>query len=106
MTNTLITRAAYLSNPQEDPDIHDKYFGQFVVPSVKEYVRRTIGERILRSQDPKNFNDIPLRVWDSMHGVIVTICNAKVTEAQGYGMSLSDSVCIAKAAARRIVREA
>jgi hypothetical protein len=106
MTSKLITRAEYMENVGKDPDIHDKYYGQFVVPLVKEYVRRTLGECILRSQDPKNFSDIPLRVWDSMHGVIVKICNAKVTEAQGYGMSLSDSVCIAKAAARRIVREA
>lgn len=85
------------------------YYGQFATPAVQSLVRGRIGlKRIMASTD-ESFNDIPLREWDAMHGtlpdsVIRALCESNSsTYANGAKVySLSDTVCVVKAAARLI----
>jgi len=104
---TVITRKQYLTNKVS----HDQYYGQpaFCTPEVKSMVARAIGlKRILESTEP-HFNDIPLRQWDDLHPAVILLVGNSLREANGTGgiygtggISLSDTVCIAKAAARLI----
>ena len=95
---------------------HKEYYRQFVTHSVLHVVRNRIGaDKIKNSTDP-HMNDIPLKLWDqlahSIRGAIDTklfkACN-NVTYAEEsrdkFLWSLSDAVCIAKAAARIIKKE-
>jgi hypothetical protein len=98
---TIIPRKSYI-----DGDVsHGQYYGQpaFCTPEVKSLVARAIGlKRILASKDP-HFNDIPLERWDALHPAIVIMVGRAIREANGNGgIALSDTVCIAKAAARLI----
>jgi len=94
----MITRAQYL----KDEATHDEYYGQFATDDVVELVRSRIGEKHIRASTDLHFNDIPLARWDALHTAIIMRCGAAIRESQGYGASLSDCVCIAKAAARKI----
>lgn len=84
---------------------HQAYYGQFVTPAVIDLVRTYIGEdKIKKSTDP-HFNDIPLRHWDAMSGQIGYLVGHLLGEANGStrgAYSLSDTVCVAKEAARMI----
>lgn len=96
------TRKQYLNNEIT----HEEYFSQFVDNNVKNTVIMFIGlERIKQSKD-KNFNDIPLAYWDAMHGAIGPYCYPKLTKAGDVnGCTISNTVCIAKQAAKIIKKE-
>lgn len=81
---------------------HQEYYAQFVTPSIRGLVAAYIGtDMIKRSTDP-HFNDIPLRLWDSLQDCIRPAIAAKMRELDKGGISLSDCVCVAKQAAREI----
>jgi hypothetical protein len=86
---------------------HQEYYGQFVSDSVKNIVQGSIGvDRITNSKDP-HFNDIPLKEWDCLASSIRHSVGRLIADANGTnGISLSDCVCTAKAAARIIQTEA
>ncbi len=80
---------------------HDEYYGQFVTDTIRGLVLRNIGDRKYLSaalKKDKNLNNIPLGKWDA------------ISEAQkglfviDKGWSLSNGVCILKAAAKQIIR--
>lgn len=80
---------------------HEEYYDQFVTGWIVDAVKRSIGfERIGTSCDP-HFNDIPLNQWDNLYRTIADQSERALRSA-GDGLSLAGSVCIAKAAARRI----
>lgn len=94
---------------------HQQYYSQFVNNAVINLVVRRVGvQRILDSEDP-HFNDIRLSEWDALNDD-VRLCvnrslwnscnNASYPEKyrNKFLWSLSDGVCIAKAAAR-IIKE-
>ena len=85
---------------------HQTYYGQFAFASVLWLIRTHIGEEhILASQD-EHFNDIPLLKWDALaSGVpsrLVSLSNMFTQDEANAvpSVSLSDQVCILKAAAR------
>ena len=82
---------------------HREYYGQFVNVPVKNVVSDCIGENIiLHSTDP-HLNDIPLKRWDNLNDVIRSMCGSSLAKANGTGgVSLSDTVCVAKEAAKQI----
>lgn len=86
-------RQAYLQGFLSHQDYYswlaeEMHFGSGLVASV-------IGrDKIIKSTCP-HFNDIPLRQWDVFHSY-TTCCVPRPA------LSLSDSVCLAKALARRI----
>ena len=72
---------------------HHEYYDQFVNANLYSIVINYIGlDRIVTSKDDY-FNDIPLKYWDNMY-MIVSNLHSHVT--------LAESVCITKAAARHI----
>jgi hypothetical protein len=93
------TRKEYMSGDCS----HREYYDQFVDSNVRQDVADFIGvENILKSKD-KYFNDIALSNWDMMAPVMRMLCGKSVARANGSGgVSLSDMVCVAKAAARQI----
>lgn len=105
MSTVLTDRRDYMSGRIS----HDDYYGQFVTGAVIEAVKCSISEtRIRRSQDP-HFNDIPLGEWDDLAKCLpaktwsaVAHSNASTTRGGVPNVSLSDKVCLVKAAARMI----
>ena len=94
----MFTRKQYMNKEVS----HQEYYAQFVTPNVMHFVRNVIGEGPIRdSQDP-HFNDIPLVRWDNLHPYILSLVGWKISKANGGGVSLSDTVCVAKAAAEMI----
>lgn len=95
----MITRKEYMSKKAT----HEEYYGQFVNDSVVRIVKRSIGEDRIKNSTDEHFNDISLDSWDRLHGLIHNVVGKEVRLANGSGgYSLSDSVCVAKAAARQI----
>lgn len=86
---------------------HDEYYSQFVDDSILDLVSSYIGRRaITKSTDP-HFNNIELSRWDNLHLPILLHCGALLARGNSSGgVSLSDTVCVAKAAARMIKLEA
>lgn len=92
---------------------HDEYYSQFVNDGVLNTVNMFIGsDKIKRSTD-EHFNDIPLNKWDAMADSLRHCCGRAVSDSndsthnkptkKGFvSVSLSDMVCVAKAAARQI----
>ena len=93
-----ITREKYMTNSS---DLHDEYYKQFVTTAIINLVLSHIGkDLIIRSVD-KHMNDIPLRKWDDISGLINRYSITKRNEA-AEGSSIATGVCIGKAAARMI----
>ena len=86
----------------------DEYYNQFVTNRILDIVRNNIGEReyLMRMLgEDKNLNNIPLGKWDSL-----VLCDKSIgsVDEQGNGIrvySLSNGVCVLKAAARMIAEE-
>ena len=80
------------------------YYSQYVTDSIVDDVWRKFGERLLTCD--KNFNDIPLAVWDDMARCYVSHVMDVNQEINGRpSWSLSDGVCMLKTAARRACDE-
>jgi len=86
----------------ERASMHRTYYAQFVSDSLRNSVVSVIGEAaILRSVDP-HMNDIPLRLWDNLDHFIRPIGARINNRINGSSVwSLSDTVCVAKEAARQ-----
>jgi len=95
----MYTRKQYMSKECS----HKEYYSQFVCTSLRDTVKQFIGiERIMKSKD-ESFNDIPLKEWDNLAPIVRMHCGQSITKANGTGgISLSDCVCTAKAAAKQI----
>lgn len=100
------TRADYIAGNCT----HDEFYAQFVTPSILELVKSQIGEvKIKKSQDP-NFNDIPIARWDTLKdGIFLRLDKKKFKRLSSpnapagvMSWSFSDSICIAKEAARQV----
>lgn len=85
---------------------HGEYYRQFVTDSVLRLVQKGIGEEKVKASTDEHFNDIPLQKWDSMDLQIGSLVGQALSDSNkstgGNGVSLSDTVCVAKAAARLI----
>ena len=94
------TRQQYMNDKECS---HAEYYGQFINYNIINAVKLCIGEdKIKKSKDP-HFNDIPLNQWDNMKQTIISLCGRSIAEANGTGgISLSDTVCVAKQAAHQI----
>jgi len=92
---------------------HDEYYGQFVNDAVKRVVAQFIGADVIRVSSDPHFNDIALCRWDAVthlvrHAIDATawkFAQDTYSNRTKFYWSLSDGVCIAKAAARMIQDE-
>lgn len=98
----MITRDDYLDNDKPEAT-HEAYYGQFVTPTLRAFVKSRIGNaRILKSTDP-HMNDIPLAKWDAlMTGVYNLVGDLMVAAGDIHSYTLASCNCAAKAAARDI----
>lgn len=96
----MITRKEYM---QDSMNLHNAYYSQFVTPELIEYLDSVLGERI-RKSDCKYFNDIPLARWDRLQYTVCILADMNMLyESKGSrSISLSETCCIAKAAASMI----
>lgn len=95
ITSNTVSRKAYLSGACT----HSEYYGQFVTDRTLAYVASRIGkDRILASTDP-HFNDIPLRLWDS---ITPKAPGSSLFEKAADYYTLAGGVCMLKEAARQI----
>jgi len=86
---------------------HQTYYGQFVNDSITQLVLSRIGKNKILASTDESFNDIPLAKWDGLSVSVPSrmislsnlFCQADDTQPS---VSLSDKVCILKAAARMI----
>ena len=69
---------------------HRQYYAQFVTEQIINIVKMNIGLKTILNSTDRHMNDIALSKWDYLHGIIAG------------ANSLSDTVCIAKEAARQI----
>lgn len=104
----MITRQKYMENHSKQfnemiiKQAHRAYYDQFVTPEVIQLVSENIGVDKIKSSDDEYFNDIPLIQWDSLHYCGLPRITKAMREEAGEGNSLSTTICIAKAAARKI----
>lgn len=90
---------------------HEDYYRQFVTVRLYSVVGRMLGDRIKASTD-KHLNDVPLGLWDTLaqgSGTVlaaewaeVATSNASTTRGETRWLSLSDQVCVLKAAGQMI----
>ena len=91
----MISRSDYISSQ----GLHRAYYAQFVVDAHYDRVRNSIGiDRILSSKD---FNDIPLELWDRV-AVPVPAVSAQIMKECGDYPTLCGAVCTLKEAARQL----
>lgn len=101
----LITRKFYIDNSYTDKSLHHKFYSQFVNGAVKAHVKRLI--------NGKDWKTLPLRFWDNQ-SEFTKQCIDKALwckalnwdNPRSYPWSLSDNVCIMKAAAKILESEA
>lgn len=103
------TRPAMMAEPyDENREVmqarHRRYYAQLAFPPVKQLVAQRIGMKRLNASTDSHFNDIPLPEWDGLHESITFYCAsfAKI-HMQDNNWSKSNSICVAKEAARQLL---
>lgn len=83
---------------------HHQYYEQFLNDNIVGFVRSAFPEGVLKGSKDPHFNDIDLYRWDRLAPVVISLCAPGIfKKITGSGnCSLSDTVCIAKTAAKRI----
>lgn len=103
MTDTVYTRADYMSEPYEVRSTgkpHRRYYAQFVNRNtINQVVARIGSKRLLASTNP-HLNDIPLKEWDNLSGSLIL---ARTFKSTGDSCTLGGLVCAAKEAARQYI---
>ena len=103
-------RRAYMDHENTAAD-HQTYHRQFATPRVIQTVADVIGRDLIVASTDPYFNDIPLGRWDSLakgtaHWTrewhAVSNSNASTEKTGTPWHSLSDRVCVLKAAAAMI----
>ena len=94
----MITRKDYMTKKAT----HREYYGQLVTPEIIRTVASFIGgDKLLASTD-EHLNDISLAHWDAMHQFLPPYYMSAMIETDpNCGRSLSNTVCVAKEAARQ-----
>ena len=94
----MYTRKQYLNKECSFNEYYEQ-FGQHLTHDVEAFIGK---DKIINSTD-SSFNDIPLKEWDQLAPIVRITVGRAIAEANGTGgISLSDCVCSAKAAARLI----
>lgn len=82
---------------------HREFYSQFVTEGVISLVKRTIGVKRIVNSVEGSFNDIPLRLWDSVGDWIVqNVSVRKLILQADNAVYTMYGVCIAKEAAAQI----
>lgn len=93
----IFTRSEYMAGKIS----HKDYYDQFVTDQMVKEIGQAIGIARIKNSKHSSFNDIPLHRWDRLSPMIISM-SSDIHKQTGEIASLGASVCIAKAAARRI----
>lgn len=113
----IITRKEYMNDSTRGA--HERYYAQFVTPETKSFVELFFTrEELIRSfAKDRNLNEgLPLSRWDAMcftsshtttgpFSASIPFDHEVFKQADSYGVTRGDLVCIAKEAARQIIKE-
>lgn len=86
---------------------HHDFYAQFVTPETKAWVLQRIGLAALEKSTDEYFNDIPLGRWDGFFSSSAFVEVRKLLKEAGdvNANSLGNAVCVAKTAARVILKD-
>lgn len=96
-----MTRQEYLDASTEPGSLR-RYYSQFVDDRVLSIVASRVGTDRIKASKDEHFNDIPLRLWDSLP---LTSEIAAKMRSLGDGPTLAGKVCVYKTAANQIREE-
>jgi hypothetical protein len=98
----MFTKKQYMSRECTE----DQYYSQFVDKKMTAIIRRSIMyKHILLARDKENFTDIALQQWDFATGAILCLLGKEPFREKGDYVTHNGLICIAKAAARKILAE-
>ena len=107
-----MTAREYMAGDGRDSALHQAYTAQFVTEDVIRMVVNGIGIKALAASTDPHLNDIPLKLWDrlGLAGDAATMIGLSNSFTYAAGtratiVSLSDQVCVNKAAGR-IIKDA
>lgn len=83
---------------------HQDYYSQFVTPKISALVVGEIGMKRLQASKDQHLNDIELEIWDWIGLQFRAEVSPKLKEAGDF-VSMAGLVCIAKSAARHVLKE-
>ena len=94
----MYTRKQYMNKECSFNEYYEQ-FGEHITHEVGSL----IGVNRIKNSTDASFNDIPLKEWDNLAPIVRMTVGRMLANANGTGgISLSDCVCSAKAAARII----
>ena len=98
------SRKDYFDGKANPYAAHRRYYGQFVTQRERDLVQDYIGIDILLGSTDPHFNDIRLAKWDALHRAVHASTWQAMRAAGDNGpVSLSNSVCLFKEAARQVI---
>lgn len=105
----MYTRKQYMDGEVSHNDYYDQFVTDSLLARVKEFrgIAKTGGYRSVKECVDKHFNDIEVRYWEYLTlyispAVIRLIAESNASTANVPSISLSDKICVVKAAARQI----
>jgi len=98
----MFTRKDYMSGKCTE----DKYYSQFVDEKVVDVIRRSVTyKHIIQARDKQHFYDVSAQQWDFATGAILCLIGKEAFARHGDYVSHNGLICIAKAAARKLIAE-
>ena len=98
----MFTRKDYMSGKCNE----DEYYSQFVNEKVIDVIKRSVTYKyIVQARDKKDFFDVSAQQWDFATGAILCLLGKEPFKERGDYVTHNGLICIAKAAARRILAE-
>lgn len=98
----MFTRKDYMSGKCNE----DEYYSQFVTEKVVDVIKRSVTYKyIVQARDKKDFFDVAAQQWDFATGAILCLLGKEPFKEKGDYVTHNGLICIAKAAARRILAE-
>lgn len=98
----MFTRKDYMSGKCTE----DQYYSQFVTDKVVDVIRRSVTYKyIVQARDKKDFYDVSAQQWDFATGAILCLIGKEAFKAHDDYVTHNGLICIAKAAARKILLE-
>lgn len=98
----MFTKKQYMSRECTE----DQYYSQYVDEKMIDLIRKSVMyKHILNAKDKNDFCDISMQQWDFVTGLILCLLGDKPFKQRGDIAMHSNLICIAKAAARKILAE-
>lgn len=98
----MLKRSDYMADSSR---LHDEYYLQFGTERMEERIHGAIGMKLIMASTDPHMNDIPLAMWDKLYPSFQVLVDRSLLEKAEEDMSLSTSVCVLKALARKMQQD-